>query len=691
MPLPQEILAYTSITEAVTLAPGKEYIVASTLTITSSGSLTLDASAADAAAVILSVRKGTTINLSGQLRIYGRPGQQAIFRGEEDPGTHITSYPIGITFAQGAVLQLEHVDIDRLIYPFYAAGDLAVESSLKYLSFGPHLSGLVQVKSAAGLHMELVHSRYRVRSMVGNLPSMFLSTYNLPNASPSGEVVCKFTNCELDLYGYFYLFRSFDHSTSVPVRRLEFASSLLRINSFISALITPTVSTIFYEFVFTASYILNSSGFSLAGAKSKATITDSVLRMFSGYGVQRTLGYTNGGNSIVSSGNDFDTITIHALTGGSDVVSVVSDDDYIAESNGIGGVDASADSVGVAHDYDRMYTYTKRTNPRATPHYVPGVEDLAAELTEDWETTSITVTWTTTVPSLTALLLSDGPELSGGETLLQDTTQDWPGIVGGDTLDTGYRTAHTMVLQGLTPGKEYTLQPVVIGPRWDPSQGTYEVAGDTLAITTAQEELDLRQILPVSYPATVTLPLKDLEDVPYTTGDSTTVSVALLKANGVSFIEKGIDGDTFHNVGSGNYELDLTAGDLDSFGQLVLFLRPRADYEFRGTLFLFRVTTAIPTCRVTFNVTSIDGSPIEGRQITARQLSTLANVTGNAIYGSRMKTQTNNAGYAELALVRGARVRVAIDGTGVQRDITVPDQATAEFLALAAIEKDLIG
>lgn len=82
---------------------------------------------------------------------------------------------------------------------------------------------------------------------------------------------------------------------------------------------------------------------------------------------------------------------------------------------------------------------------------------------------------------------------------------------------------------------------------------------------------------------------------------------------------------------------------------------------------------AVPEQRITFYA---QGAPLQVGQYQV------------ALVREPVTIETDNSGHAEVTLVRGLDMRVVFEGTSIIRDITIPDAATFDILALISNAQD---
>lgn len=91
----------------------------------------------------------------------------------------------------------------------------------------------------------------------------------------------------------------------------------------------------------------------------------------------------------------------------------------------------------------------------------------------------------------------------------------------------------------------------------------------------------------------------------------------------------------------------------------------------------------------TIDLVDISGKALPNRQITIYPVALPLSVEGFGVDLGRegIVLTTDNAGHAEVSLIRGARVKVVFDGTSFIRTIDVPNQSTFDLLsAVGAVE-----
>jgi len=90
------------------------------------------------------------------------------------------------------------------------------------------------------------------------------------------------------------------------------------------------------------------------------------------------------------------------------------------------------------------------------------------------------------------------------------------------------------------------------------------------------------------------------------------------------------------------------------------------------------------------DLVTIEGVSKEGQDITFFPLFTILTVDDYQVglVKEPITVTTNNAGHAEVSLVRGTKVKVVFVGTSLVREVTIPDAATFDLLALMGSAPD---
>jgi hypothetical protein len=80
------------------------------------------------------------------------------------------------------------------------------------------------------------------------------------------------------------------------------------------------------------------------------------------------------------------------------------------------------------------------------------------------------------------------------------------------------------------------------------------------------------------------------------------------------------------------------------------------------------------------DLVDVTGAPLYGQEVYIYNAFNGTQVAGFTVAGGGLKLLTDRTGHAEVLLVRGAAVSVAIGGTNLSRDITVPTDPTVTAL-----------
>lgn len=157
------------------------------------------------------------------------------------------------------------------------------------------------------------------------------------------------------------------------------------------------------------------------------------------------------------------------------------------------------------------------------------------------------------------------------------------------------------------------------------------------------------------------------------------------KAGGV-FTPKSLTG-SFTEIGSGVYEVDFSASELDTLGQFLFTITGGTIAQFVGDAEVIAATqastaTSVITCMVSDALYDVTGLPVVGAVVTARIVGAPQTQGKVALSKNDVSAVTDANGVFFLALARLAEVVVMIPSAGYQRRLTVPNQATAQLFAI---------
>jgi len=95
-------------------------------------------------------------------------------------------------------------------------------------------------------------------------------------------------------------------------------------------------------------------------------------------------------------------------------------------------------------------------------------------------------------------------------------------------------------------------------------------------------------------------------------------------------------------------------------------------------------------CRLYADFIDQAGSAVSGFKVTVTNLFSeqSASSSGLSIVGNSNTYESNSLGHVEFDVVIGAKIQIALVGTGLTREITVPDQATGNILTLLGDASD---
>ncbi|MEC8306383.1 MAG: hypothetical protein VXZ72_00790 [Chlamydiota bacterium] len=95
-------------------------------------------------------------------------------------------------------------------------------------------------------------------------------------------------------------------------------------------------------------------------------------------------------------------------------------------------------------------------------------------------------------------------------------------------------------------------------------------------------------------------------------------------------------------------------------------------------------------CRLYADFINQAGSAVTGFKVTVTNMFSdqASSSSGLSIVGNSVTYESNSSGHVEFDIVIGAKIQIALVGTGLTREITVPDQATANILTLLGDASD---
>lgn len=163
------------------------------------------------------------------------------------------------------------------------------------------------------------------------------------------------------------------------------------------------------------------------------------------------------------------------------------------------------------------------------------------------------------------------------------------------------------------------------------------------------------------------------------------VTLKIRKNGAASFTTKPLASDSFVEISEGFYSVRWEAADLDTLGSFTFTLSSsgvKAVSVFERIVpEPFFVNQPSLTCLVTGSVYELDGRPSQESIVFRAQK--LPSAVGNALTsGQVVKTSTDAFGNFSASLLRGAKVIVEMERSGLKHTITVPDLPAASLTSL---------
>lgn len=94
-------------------------------------------------------------------------------------------------------------------------------------------------------------------------------------------------------------------------------------------------------------------------------------------------------------------------------------------------------------------------------------------------------------------------------------------------------------------------------------------------------------------------------------------------------------------------------------------------------------------CTVSATFVDLEGKPLQGVEVRVRNNFKPSIRATKGVMGDNVVKKTDSAGKVSLSLVRTAEVTVSIQGTGITRNITIPDAASTDLTTLLGNAEDL--
>jgi hypothetical protein len=148
-----------------------------------------------------------------------------------------------------------------------------------------------------------------------------------------------------------------------------------------------------------------------------------------------------------------------------------------------------------------------------------------------------------------------------------------------------------------------------------------------------------------------------------------------------------VDGSTFWaEVGSGVYEVEFTATELDTLGSFIYKVTGATIEQYVEVVDVVAATqpttpTSLDTCLITGHVFDVAGNPIANATVSAKILAP-PSLSGEVGLGnSRVSVKTDASGEFFLELVRLAYVDITISSMNYRRQLTVPNSASVNLFS----------
>lgn len=174
------------------------------------------------------------------------------------------------------------------------------------------------------------------------------------------------------------------------------------------------------------------------------------------------------------------------------------------------------------------------------------------------------------------------------------------------------------------------------------------------------------------------------------TGETSSLQVTGGTANAaLGFATAQENGSTFFKeVGSGVYTIEFTATELDTLGSFIFKVNGASIQQFVGVADVVAQgqatsSVSLETCIISGHVLDVAGKPIPNATVSARILGAPA-ISGVVGLGEdRAYAVTNSSGEFFIELVRLAYVDITISKMNYRRQLTVPNQASANLFTIA--------
>lgn len=194
----------------------------------------------------------------------------------------------------------------------------------------------------------------------------------------------------------------------------------------------------------------------------------------------------------------------------------------------------------------------------------------------------------------------------------------------------------------------------------------------------------MSQLLTKDTATSIVVVLTDTSDAAVTGLVHTDVAVGYAKNAATSFTVKALTAPDWVEVGSGVYKIAFTAAELDTLGSFTVKVTGATIKQFTDVSTVVSATSAapsvsVPTCVLTGVVRNADGTPKEGASVLVKILAQPLIVNNIVVTQGTTSTKTNNSGEFSLSVTRLAQVDIAIPACNYRRQLTVPNDASADI------------
>lgn len=159
------------------------------------------------------------------------------------------------------------------------------------------------------------------------------------------------------------------------------------------------------------------------------------------------------------------------------------------------------------------------------------------------------------------------------------------------------------------------------------------------------------------------------------------VTVKYRKQGQTSFQTKSLDSSNFIEIGNGYYILKWSQSDMDTLGNFYFQIDGLAidlqEKEFSiETLPQDLVITPPNLCVVSGVIRDASGQPLQNVLISAKALEWPYQNNMSILSDSLVTARTDSQGFFQFSLIRGIKVLIEVERSGIRYQATVPDAAS---------------